>query len=254
MPTPAPHATGAPLPSGSSEIVRLDHVSRRFDGKRDVTALDDVSMAVNRGEMVSIIGPSGSGKSTLLNLVGGLDRPTSGRVIVDGEALGRPLRRWADAGAARQDRLYLPVLQSAADALVPRERRPAAAPARLAPQEGRRARPRTADAGAARSPPAASARRALGRRAAARRDCTRAVGVSADPAGGRADRQPRHAHRRRDPRPDSGSPRAARVDRHHRHPRHEGGRELRTHGDPPRRPCGCRLRRTRSVAAGAERA
>jgi putative ABC transport system ATP-binding protein len=71
----------------SSEIIRLDHVSRRFEGKRDVTALDDVSLGIGRGEMLSIIGPSGSGKSTLLNLVGGLDRPSSGRVTVDGEAL-----------------------------------------------------------------------------------------------------------------------------------------------------------------------
>ena len=67
--------------------IELDHVSRQFEGKRNVTALDDVSLAIPRGEMISIIGPSGSGKSTLLNLVGGLDRPTAGRVIVDGEPL-----------------------------------------------------------------------------------------------------------------------------------------------------------------------
>ena len=47
-----------------------------IDGKRQVTALYDVSLVIRRGEMVSIIGPFGSGKSTLLNLVGGLDRPT----------------------------------------------------------------------------------------------------------------------------------------------------------------------------------
>ncbi len=46
-----------------------------------------MSLAIPRGEMISVIGPSGSGKSTLLNLVGGLDRPTAGRVIVDGEPL-----------------------------------------------------------------------------------------------------------------------------------------------------------------------
>jgi putative ABC transport system ATP-binding protein len=69
-------------------VIHLDHVSKQFDGRRRVVALDDVSLDVDRGDMVSIIGPSGSGKSTLLNLVGGLDRPTSGQVAVDGRPLG----------------------------------------------------------------------------------------------------------------------------------------------------------------------
>jgi putative ABC transport system ATP-binding protein len=69
-------------------MIHLEHVGKRFGGKRNVTALDGVSLVVARGEMVSIIGPSGSGKSTLLNLVGGLDRPTSGQVRVDGRILG----------------------------------------------------------------------------------------------------------------------------------------------------------------------
>jgi putative ABC transport system ATP-binding protein len=68
-------------------VIELDRVAKQFPGKRHVTALDDVTLAIPRGEMVSIVGPSGSGKSTLLNLIGGLDHPTAGQVRVDGEAL-----------------------------------------------------------------------------------------------------------------------------------------------------------------------
>ncbi len=69
-------------------MIELSGVSKVFDGKRKVVALEDVNVAVARGEMVSIIGPSGSGKSTLLNLIGGLDQPSAGEIRVDGELLG----------------------------------------------------------------------------------------------------------------------------------------------------------------------
>jgi putative ABC transport system ATP-binding protein len=68
-------------------MIQLDHVTKSFEGKRRVVALDDISLAIPGGEMVSIVGTSGSGKSTFLNLVGGLDRASSGAVRVDNEVL-----------------------------------------------------------------------------------------------------------------------------------------------------------------------
>ena len=55
-------------------MIVLDQVTRQYEGRTRVTALDGVSLTIPRGEMVSVVGPSGSGKSTLLNLVGGLAR------------------------------------------------------------------------------------------------------------------------------------------------------------------------------------
>jgi putative ABC transport system ATP-binding protein len=68
-------------------MIALDHASKRFDGRRQVVALDDVTLAIDAGDMVSIVGPSGSGKSTLLNLIGGLDRPSRGTVSIGGQSL-----------------------------------------------------------------------------------------------------------------------------------------------------------------------
>ncbi len=69
------------------EIENLTKVYRM--GKVDVHALRGVNVAIKRGEMVSLIGPSGSGKSTLLNVIGCLDRPTSGKYVYNGEDVSR---------------------------------------------------------------------------------------------------------------------------------------------------------------------
>jgi len=65
-------------------MISLSGVSKVYNGKREVAALESVDLEIARGEMVAIVGPSGSGKSTLLNLIGGLDRPTSGEIRIDG--------------------------------------------------------------------------------------------------------------------------------------------------------------------------
>jgi putative ABC transport system ATP-binding protein len=69
-------------------MIQLGQVTRRFHTGSQVTALDGVDLAIERGELVAIIGPSGSGKSTLLNLIGGLDRPSTGTIVLDGASLG----------------------------------------------------------------------------------------------------------------------------------------------------------------------
>lgn len=66
------------------EILRVENLTKTYGkGETSVTALDNVSFTVNKGEFVAIIGPSGSGKSTLLHIIGGVDYPTSGKVFVE---------------------------------------------------------------------------------------------------------------------------------------------------------------------------
>ena len=67
------------------EILRVENLCKVYgSGENEVHALDNVSFSVEKGEFIAIIGPSGSGKSTLLHILGGVDKPTSGKVFMDG--------------------------------------------------------------------------------------------------------------------------------------------------------------------------
>ena len=67
------------------EIMRIEHLSKVYgSGENAVRAVNDISFSIERGEFLAIIGPSGSGKSTLLHILGGVDRPTEGKVYLDG--------------------------------------------------------------------------------------------------------------------------------------------------------------------------
>lgn len=98
-------------------LVELHGVSKSFrKGDETITPLDDVSLEIQAGEFVSLMGPSGTGKSTLLNLVSGIDRPDSGQIIVDGTDVAKLSRtqladwRAANLGYIFQTHNLIPVL------------------------------------------------------------------------------------------------------------------------------------------------
>ena len=101
------------------KIIEMENVSKLYGDKENVVrALDNVSLSVEQGEFIAIVGASGSGKSTLLNLLGGLDTPTSGRIIIDNNDLSELKRsqltvfRRRSIGFVFQNYSLLPILNA----------------------------------------------------------------------------------------------------------------------------------------------
>jgi putative ABC transport system ATP-binding protein len=101
----------------SGTLIAIDKVSKHY--QRDalvIRVLDGIDLTIDRGDFLGLMGPSGSGKTTLLNLIAGIDRPTSGRVVVDGKEISSlsdaALTRWRSANVGFIFQLYnlIPVL------------------------------------------------------------------------------------------------------------------------------------------------
>ncbi|HEY3778704.1 MAG TPA: ABC transporter ATP-binding protein [Rhizomicrobium sp.] len=115
-----------PLEPGPVPLVRLRGVTKTFRrGSEKVEVLKHLDLDVPRGDFLALMGPSGSGKTTLLNILGGIDRPTSGEVLIDGEPLQRmsegALTRWRARHIGFVFQLYhlLPVLTAEENVALP---------------------------------------------------------------------------------------------------------------------------------------
>lgn len=112
-------------------LVETRNLTKIYGNGNEVRALDGVNIVVRRGEFLAVMGPSGSGKSTLLNMLGALDRPTSGQVIVDGQDLAKvkDLDRFRaqTVGFVFQLHNLLPTLSALENVLIPMQGQPGSA-------------------------------------------------------------------------------------------------------------------------------
>ena len=201
-------------------VARLRGVSKQYKrGAEVVPVLEKLDLELPRGDFVALMGPSGSGKTTLLNLLGGLDRPTTGSIEVDGLAIDRLSRRATRPVARRQCRLRVPDVQLAAGAHRRAQRGTAAAADPARPLRPPQARAHRAVAGGPGRPHEAQTARAIGRPGAARRYRARHRDRSDAVAVRRADRRSRPQVGRRGPRPAAGAQQATRQDHRHGHAR-----------------------------------
>src|SRR5262249_51508117 len=95
-------------------LVEIRNLTKTYrKGEQSITPLKDVSLDVERGDFVSLMGASGSGKSTLLNLIAGIDRPTAGQVVVDGTDITRlsrtRLAHWRASPLGSVGQLFNPI-------------------------------------------------------------------------------------------------------------------------------------------------
>ena len=114
------------MSEASDDLVRVENVTKSYKkGQETVEVLHGLSVNIPRGDFVALMGPSGSGKTTLLNLLGGLDRPTSGGVIIDGQPIhsmsGGALAKWRSTHVGFVFQFYnlLPVLTAARNVELP---------------------------------------------------------------------------------------------------------------------------------------
>jgi len=112
----------------NNKVIETNHLSKIYVmGGEEIKAVDDVDLVITRGEFISIMGPSGSGKTTLLNLIGCIDRPTSGTILFEGQDISKLKESQLDqlrlrkAGFVFQNFNLIPVLTALENVMLPME-------------------------------------------------------------------------------------------------------------------------------------